>query len=155
MFSYGPRTVLDAGCGTGRVAIELARRGLEVVPRPGSAPVPSAQFARRSATGPAVLPSAADPLLMPQNQHMRLELRKSLLEREHPPRIWLGRTHDPADQNSGDADLLTERRFQHLAGMGSASAPMSLRNFSACWSTLPVRPRSLSEGWPIPCANSR
>jgi SAM-dependent methyltransferase len=26
----GPRTVLDAGCGTGRVAIELARRGLEV-----------------------------------------------------------------------------------------------------------------------------
>jgi ubiquinone/menaquinone biosynthesis C-methylase UbiE len=26
-----PRRVLDAGCGTGRVAIELARRGLEVV----------------------------------------------------------------------------------------------------------------------------
>jgi SAM-dependent methyltransferase len=26
-----PRTVLDAGCGTGRVAIELARRGIEVV----------------------------------------------------------------------------------------------------------------------------
>ncbi len=26
----GPRSVLDAGCGTGRVAIELARRGLEV-----------------------------------------------------------------------------------------------------------------------------
>jgi SAM-dependent methyltransferase len=26
-----PRSVLDAGCGTGRVAIELARRGLEVV----------------------------------------------------------------------------------------------------------------------------
>lgn len=29
--SYGPRSVLDAGCGTGRVAIELARRGLDVV----------------------------------------------------------------------------------------------------------------------------
>ena len=28
--SYGPRTVLDAGCGMGRVAIELARRGLDV-----------------------------------------------------------------------------------------------------------------------------
>jgi 2-polyprenyl-3-methyl-5-hydroxy-6-metoxy-1,4-benzoquinol methylase len=28
---YGPATVLDAGCGTGRVAIELARRGVEVV----------------------------------------------------------------------------------------------------------------------------
>lgn len=28
---YGPRTVLDAGCGTGRVAIELARRGVDVV----------------------------------------------------------------------------------------------------------------------------
>ncbi len=29
--SYGPRSVLDAGCGTGRVAIELAHRGLDVV----------------------------------------------------------------------------------------------------------------------------
>ncbi len=26
-----PRSVLDAGCGTGRVAVELARRGVEVV----------------------------------------------------------------------------------------------------------------------------
>jgi 2-polyprenyl-3-methyl-5-hydroxy-6-metoxy-1,4-benzoquinol methylase len=29
--SCGPATVLDAGCGSGRVAIELARRGIEVV----------------------------------------------------------------------------------------------------------------------------
>ncbi len=29
--SYAPASVLDAGCGTGRVAIELARRGIEVV----------------------------------------------------------------------------------------------------------------------------
>ena len=29
--SLGPRSVLDAGCGTGRVAIELAARGVEVV----------------------------------------------------------------------------------------------------------------------------
>ncbi len=29
--SYGPGLVLDAGCGTGRVAIELSRRGYEVV----------------------------------------------------------------------------------------------------------------------------
>lgn len=28
--SFGPSSVLDAGCGTGRVAIELARHGLEV-----------------------------------------------------------------------------------------------------------------------------
>jgi SAM-dependent methyltransferase len=28
---YAPASVLDAGCGTGRVAIELARRGIEVV----------------------------------------------------------------------------------------------------------------------------
>ena len=28
---YEPTTVLDAGCGTGRVAIELARRGVDVV----------------------------------------------------------------------------------------------------------------------------
>ncbi len=28
---YAPRNVLDAGCGTGRVAIELARRGIDVV----------------------------------------------------------------------------------------------------------------------------
>ncbi|MDQ3979099.1 MAG: class I SAM-dependent methyltransferase [Actinomycetota bacterium] len=29
--SLQPRSVLDAGCGTGRVAIELARRGVDVV----------------------------------------------------------------------------------------------------------------------------
>jgi SAM-dependent methyltransferase len=29
--SFSPRSVLDAGCGTGRVAIELAARGVEVV----------------------------------------------------------------------------------------------------------------------------
>ncbi len=29
--AYEPRSVLDAGCGTGRVAIELARHGIEVV----------------------------------------------------------------------------------------------------------------------------
>ena len=29
--AYGPASVLDAGCGTGRVAIELAHRGIEVV----------------------------------------------------------------------------------------------------------------------------
>lgn len=29
--SFHPLSVLDAGCGTGRVAIELARRGIEVV----------------------------------------------------------------------------------------------------------------------------
>lgn len=29
--AYGPRSVLDAGCGTGRVAIELARRGVQVL----------------------------------------------------------------------------------------------------------------------------
>jgi SAM-dependent methyltransferase len=29
--SYNPKSVLDAGCGTGRVGIELARRGIEVV----------------------------------------------------------------------------------------------------------------------------
>jgi 2-polyprenyl-3-methyl-5-hydroxy-6-metoxy-1,4-benzoquinol methylase len=29
--TFHPKSVLDAGCGTGRVAIELARRGIEVV----------------------------------------------------------------------------------------------------------------------------
>ncbi|NKE57355.1 class I SAM-dependent methyltransferase [Lentzea sp. PSKA42] len=29
--AYAPKTVLDAGCGTGRVAIELTRHGIEVV----------------------------------------------------------------------------------------------------------------------------
>ena len=31
VMAYGPASVLDAGCGTGRVAIELAGRGIEVV----------------------------------------------------------------------------------------------------------------------------
>jgi SAM-dependent methyltransferase len=31
LLALGPGTVLDAGCGTGRVAVELARRGVEVV----------------------------------------------------------------------------------------------------------------------------
>jgi SAM-dependent methyltransferase len=31
VMSFGPATVLDAGCGTGRVAVELARRGVDVV----------------------------------------------------------------------------------------------------------------------------
>ena len=31
VWTYGPRTVLDAVCGTGRVAIELARRGIATV----------------------------------------------------------------------------------------------------------------------------
>ena len=31
VMSFAPRTVLDAGCGTGRVAIELARRGVDAV----------------------------------------------------------------------------------------------------------------------------
>jgi SAM-dependent methyltransferase len=29
--TFGPRSMLDAGCGTGRIAIELARRGIKVV----------------------------------------------------------------------------------------------------------------------------
>ena len=31
VLAYSPTSVLDAGCGTGRVAIELARRGVDVV----------------------------------------------------------------------------------------------------------------------------
>ena len=31
VMAYSPQSVLDAGCGTGRVGVELARRGVEVV----------------------------------------------------------------------------------------------------------------------------
>lgn len=31
VLAFSPSTVLDAGCGTGRVALELARRGIDVV----------------------------------------------------------------------------------------------------------------------------
>ena len=35
--AYAPKSVLDAGCGSGRVAIELARRGIDVVGVDGDA----------------------------------------------------------------------------------------------------------------------
>ncbi len=31
VLSFAPASVLDAGCGTGRVAVELARHGVDVV----------------------------------------------------------------------------------------------------------------------------
>lgn len=37
VMAFEPASVLDAGCGTGRVAIELARRGVEVVGVDGDA----------------------------------------------------------------------------------------------------------------------
>ena len=46
------RTVLDAGCGTGRVAIELARRGLDVVGLDADPGMLSS--ARAKAPGPGV-----------------------------------------------------------------------------------------------------
>ncbi len=45
-----PRSVLDAGCGTGRVAIELARRGVEVV----GVDIDSSMLATARANGPAL-----------------------------------------------------------------------------------------------------
>ena len=47
---YAPSTVLDAGCGTGRVAIELASRGYEVV----GADVSEAMLATARRLDPAV-----------------------------------------------------------------------------------------------------
>ena len=56
---FEPATVLDAGCGTGRVAIELARRGIEVC---GVDVNPSmmAEARRRSADLPGVTWREAD-----------------------------------------------------------------------------------------------
>lgn len=49
VLGLGPASVLDAGCGTGRVAIELARRGVDVV---GADVEPSMlETARRAAPG--------------------------------------------------------------------------------------------------------
>jgi SAM-dependent methyltransferase len=47
--AYDPSSVLDAGCGTGRVAIELARRGIDVVGVDRDAAM--LDVARRSAPG--------------------------------------------------------------------------------------------------------
>jgi SAM-dependent methyltransferase len=65
--SYGPHSVLDAGCGTGRVAIELARRGHDVV---GVDLDPSMlEVARRKAPGLTWLEGdLADPGLLPGRQ---------------------------------------------------------------------------------------
>lgn len=47
---FAPATVLDAGCGTGRVAIELARRGVNVV----GVDVDRSMLATARATDPAI-----------------------------------------------------------------------------------------------------
>jgi SAM-dependent methyltransferase len=49
--AFGPRSVLDAGCGTGRVAVELARHGIEVV---GADVDPSMLATARRADAPGV-----------------------------------------------------------------------------------------------------
>lgn len=48
--SLGPSTVLDAGCGTGRVAIELARHGIDVV----GADLIESMIATARARGPGI-----------------------------------------------------------------------------------------------------
>jgi SAM-dependent methyltransferase len=48
--AYAPGSVLDAGCGTGRVAIELARHGIEVV----GADVDPSMLATAAANGPGI-----------------------------------------------------------------------------------------------------
>ncbi len=48
--AYAPASVLDAGCGTGRVAIELARHGIEVV----GADVDASMLATARRLGPDV-----------------------------------------------------------------------------------------------------
>lgn len=48
--AYSPRSVLDAGCGTGRVAIELARHGIDVV----GVDVDASMLATAAERGPAV-----------------------------------------------------------------------------------------------------
>ncbi|MDA8282372.1 MAG: class I SAM-dependent methyltransferase [Actinomycetota bacterium] len=50
VLSFGPRSVLDAGCGTGRVAIELARQGVEVV----GVDVDSSMLAEARRRGPGI-----------------------------------------------------------------------------------------------------
>ena len=54
--AYAPASVLDAGCGTGRVAIELAGRGLEVV----GADVDDSMLATARRRAPAIEWVAAD-----------------------------------------------------------------------------------------------
>lgn len=48
--AFDPATVLDAGCGSGRVAIELARRGVEVV----AADVNASMLATARRIGPGI-----------------------------------------------------------------------------------------------------
>ena len=48
--SFGPRSVLDAGCGTGRVARELARRGIETA----GVDIDPGMLARAQAEAPAL-----------------------------------------------------------------------------------------------------
>ena len=56
MAALGPASVLDAGCGTGRVALELARRGIEVV----GVDVDASMLATARRLGPALAWVEAD-----------------------------------------------------------------------------------------------
>lgn len=56
VLAYAPSTVLDAGCGTGRVATELGRRGIEVV----GIDVDASMLATARALNPALRFTQAD-----------------------------------------------------------------------------------------------
>lgn len=72
--SYAPSTVLDAGCGTGRIAVELARRGVAVVGVDSDpdmidvarAKAPDLRWVVADLTGPA-LPERFDVVLLAGN----------------------------------------------------------------------------------------
>lgn len=107
ILELAPRAVLDAGCGTGRVAIELARRGVEVV----GVDIDESMLATARSRGPEIEWVNADMTV-----------------------VNLGRTFDvvamagnvPLFTAAGTNRLLVAACVTHLAGAGSLVAGFQL-----------------------------
>jgi SAM-dependent methyltransferase len=105
--SLAPRTVLDAGCGTGRVAIELAARGLEVT----GVDIDASMLATARARAPEI-------------EWIRADLTTFALGRTFDVVVLAGNV--PLFTPPGTQDALVQRCAEHVARGGCLVAGFQL-----------------------------